>query len=78
MDKEICIGFIKFSIFLKISTCVYQEKTNLILIKKTSCVKENIIYFLTEMEFDGEKIPQTYENELWNPHNAKIITSSSF
>ena len=36
--------------------------------KKTSFVEENIIYLLTEMD---EKVQKTYENEIWNQHNAK-------
>ena len=34
--------------------------------QKNISVEENIIYLLTEMEFDGEKVPKTYENEFWN------------
>ena len=29
------------------------------------------VYLLTKMEFDGKKVPKTYENEFWNRHNAK-------
>ena len=54
------------------NTCVQKDKiSNLILIKKTFFVKESIIHLLTKIEFDGEKVPKTYENEFWNRHNAK-------
>ena len=54
------------------NTCVQKDKiSNLILIKKTPFVKKSIIHLLTKIEFDGEKVPKTYENEFWNRHNAK-------
>ena len=34
-------------------------------------MEENIIYLLTKIEFDGEKVPKTHENEFWNKHHAK-------
>ena len=41
-------------------------------------MEENIIYLLTEMEFDGEKVPKTYENEFWNQHNAIVLIVFAF
>ena len=46
------------------NTCVQKDKiSNLILIKKTSFMEENIIYLSTKIEFDGRKVPKTYKNE---------------
>ena len=61
-----------FSLFFK-NTWVYEKKKQMWFQskKKTSFVEENIIYLSTKIEFDGEKVPKTYENEFWNQHIAE-------
>ena len=66
MDKEICIGFINdivFIIFWKYLCSKRKQIKSDFDQKNIFCEKENKICLLIKMEFDGEKVPKTYENE---------------